>query len=87
MHRGYMAALLAGLGGAVPRAAVHRELRAMGLRKGVLTPRQARAPAHARPTPGAGGAALRALAVRCAACQWRSGSVAPAACGRAADAE
>jgi len=67
MHRGYMAALLDGLGGAVRKAAVHRELRAMGLRKGVLTPRQASARAHARPAPGVSGAALHAPAVRSAA--------------------
>ena len=42
MHRGYMAALLAGLGGDVRKSAVHRELRAMGLRKGALTGNQAR---------------------------------------------
>lgn len=42
MHRGYMAALLAGLGGDLRKSAVHRELRAMGLRKGVLTSNQAR---------------------------------------------
>ena len=42
MHRGYMAALLAGLGSDVRKSAVHRELRAMGLRKGVLTGNQAR---------------------------------------------
>ena len=43
MHRGYMAALLAGLGGDVRKSVVHRELRAMGLKKGVLTGAQARA--------------------------------------------
>ncbi|KAK9842310.1 hypothetical protein WJX81_005935 [Elliptochloris bilobata] len=40
MHRGYMEALLSGLGGGVRKSAVHRELRAMGLKKGVLMARQ-----------------------------------------------
>lgn len=37
MHSGYMTALLGGLGGGVRKSAVHRELRALGLKKGMLT--------------------------------------------------